>query len=98
MDAYYIDQRGPDGQHIATQLVKQLSEPAPYDLSEIDLHHYRGLLPRWQDWAEVLSVCRRVAVAVLADGFAGGTRDMIHRHLDYPKDTQPTQPRAGRHR
>jgi hypothetical protein len=67
MDDYYIDQRGPGGRRIATQVAKQLSEPAPYDLSEIDLSHYRGLLPRWQDWAEVQTVCRQVAVAVLVE-------------------------------
>lgn len=67
MDDYYVDQRGPGGRRVATQVAKQLSEPAPYDLSEIDLRHYRGLLPRWQEWAEVLTVCRRVAVAVLAE-------------------------------
>jgi hypothetical protein len=67
MDDYYVDQRGPGGQRIAAQVAKQLSEPAPYDLSEIDLRHYRGLLPRWQDWAEVSTVCRQVAVAVLAE-------------------------------
>jgi len=66
MDDYYVDQRGPGGRRVATQVAKQLAEPAPYDLSEIDLRHYRGLLPRWQDWAEVLTVCRQVAVAVLA--------------------------------
>jgi hypothetical protein len=66
MDDYYADQRGPGGRRIATQLAKQLSEPAPYDLSEIDLHHYRGLLARWQDWTEVLTMCRQLAVAVLA--------------------------------
>ena len=66
MDDYYVDQRGPSGQRIVTQLAKQLSEPLPYDLSEIDLHHYRGLLPRWQDWPEVATVCRQVAIAVLA--------------------------------
>ena len=67
MDDYYIDQRGPGGTRVATQVAKQLAEPAPYDLSEVDLQHYRGLLPRWQDWAEVLTVCRQVAVAVLAE-------------------------------
>jgi hypothetical protein len=65
MDEYYADQRGPGGLRVATQLAKQLSVPAPYDLSEIDLRHYRGLLPRWQDWAEVATVCRQIAVAVL---------------------------------
>lgn len=39
----------------------------PYDLSEIDLRHYRGLLPGWQDWPEVATVCRQVAIAVLAE-------------------------------
>lgn len=67
MDDYYVDQRGPGGLRVATQVAKQLAEPAPYDLSEIDLRHYRGLLPRWQDWAEVLTVCRQVAVAVLSE-------------------------------
>jgi hypothetical protein len=68
MDEYYVDQRGPGGRRIATQLAKQLAQPAPYDLSEIDLQHYRGLLPRWQDWTEVATVCRQIAVAVLTDG------------------------------
>lgn len=67
IDDYYADQRGPGGRRIATQLAKQLAQPAPYDLSEIDLRHYRGLLPRWQEWAEVLAVCRQIAVAVLAN-------------------------------
>jgi hypothetical protein len=67
MDDYYMDQRGTGGQRIATQVAKQLSEPAPYDRSEIDLRHYRGLLSRWQEWAEVLTVCRQVAVAVVAE-------------------------------
>jgi len=72
MDDYYVDQRGSGGRRIATQVAKQLAEPAPYDLSEIDLRHYRGLLPRWQDWAEVMTVCRQVAVAVLAEAASGG--------------------------
>ena len=67
MDEYYADQRGPGGRRIATQLAKQLAEPAPYDFSEIDLRHYRGLLPRWQEWAEVLAVLRQIAVAVLTN-------------------------------
>lgn len=67
IDDYYADQGGPGGRRIATQLAKQLAQPAPYDLSEIDLRHYRGLLPRWQEWAEVLAVCRQIAVAVLAN-------------------------------
>ena len=73
MDDYYADQRGPEGKRVATQLAKQLAEPAPYDLSQVDLLHYRGLLPRWQDWSEVQSVCRQVSVAVLATVCSRGT-------------------------
>ena len=64
MDDYYADQRGADGRRISLQLAKQLAAPAPYDLSTIDLRHYRGLLPRWQDWGEVAAVCRQIAVAI----------------------------------
>lgn len=67
MDDYYVDQRGSGGRRIATQVAKQLAEPAPYDLSEIDLRHYRDLLPRWQEWPEVATVCRQVAIAMLAE-------------------------------
>jgi hypothetical protein len=69
MDDYYVDQRGPGGMRIATQVAKQLADPAPYDLSEIDLRRYRGLLPRWQEWAEVQAICRQVGVAVMADSW-----------------------------
>jgi hypothetical protein len=65
MDDYYADQRGVGGSRIASQLAKQLAEPGPYDLSELDLRHYRGLLPRWQEWGEVATVCRQIAAAVL---------------------------------
>ena len=65
MDDYYADQLGAGGRRVATQLAKQLAEPAPYDLSEIELPRYRGLDPRWQDWENVVSVGRRVAAEVL---------------------------------
>ncbi|MBA2295772.1 MAG: hypothetical protein H0W16_11645 [Actinobacteria bacterium] len=52
LDEYYDDQQGDGGRRIATQLAKQLAAPAPYDLSEVDLQHYRKLRPRWCDWQE----------------------------------------------
>ena len=73
IDDYYADQRGPGGRRIAFQLAKQLADTAPYDLSGIHLRHYRGLVPRWQDWAEVSAVCRQIAVAMLAS--AGPTEE-----------------------
>jgi len=73
LDEYYEDQIGPGGRRIATQLVKQLADPAPYDLDEVDLLHYRHLVARWQDWASVVEDSRSLASAVL-DRLAGGPR------------------------
>lgn len=41
MDDYYADQQGPEGARIATQVVKQLAEPLPYDLDEVELSRLR---------------------------------------------------------
>ena len=71
MDDYYRDQIGPGGIRVATQLAKQLAQPAPFDLSEIDLAHYRGLTSRWQEWSEVAAFCRQLAVMMLAAGAEG---------------------------
>lgn len=65
MDDYYADQVGPGGRRVATQVARQLAEPRPGDLSEVDLAAYRSLDRRWQDWQTVVDACRRVAVRVL---------------------------------
>lgn len=65
LDEYYEDQLGPGGQRIATQLCRQLAEPAPYDLSEIDLARYRALDDRWRDWEAVAHAARGLAADVL---------------------------------
>lgn len=65
LDEWYADQIGPGGERVATQLAKQLAEPRPYDLSEVDLGRYRRLEPRWQDWLAVADACRNHAVAML---------------------------------
>jgi hypothetical protein len=65
LDDYYADQLGPGGRRIATQLAKQLAEPRPEDLSAVDLHTYRQLDRRWQDWNAVVDACRRIASRVL---------------------------------
>lgn len=70
LDDYYEDQRGPGGRRVATQLARQLAEPRPYDLSEVDLAHYRRLEYRWRDWTAVVDACRRLAVGML-DRIAG---------------------------
>ncbi|HJR52887.1 MAG TPA: hypothetical protein VJ982_04140 [Gemmatimonadota bacterium] len=65
MDDYYEDQVGPGGRRVATQLAKQLADPAPYDLSEVDLAHYRALDARWRDWGSVTAASRFLASEVL---------------------------------
>ena len=72
LDEYYVDQRGKGGRRVATQTAKQLAEPKPFDLSQVDLGAYRQLERRWQDWDVVVGVCRRVATEVL-DLFARGS-------------------------
>ena len=71
LDEYYEDQLGPSGSRVATQVAKQLAEPQPGDLSEVDLAAYRRLDRRWQDWGAVAEVCRSVGLRVL-DLFTGG--------------------------
>ena len=61
MDRYYADQLGPGGRRVATQVARQLAEPRPDDLSEVD---------RWRDWRTVADACRRIAVGAL-DRLAG---------------------------
>jgi hypothetical protein len=65
LDAYYEDQIGAGGRRIATQLARQLADPAPYDLSEVDLATYRALAPRWRTWENVASACGALARAML---------------------------------
>jgi len=65
IDEYYEDQLGASGNRIATQVAKQLSEPRPGDLSEVDLVSYRRLERRWRDWGAVTDACRNVALRVL---------------------------------
>ena len=72
LDAYYEDQQGPGGERIATQLVKQLAEPMPYDRADVDLRVYRQLAKRWHDWGTVATACRALARRMLDEIVAGG--------------------------
>lgn len=65
IDEYYEDQIGPGGARIAQQLAKQLAEPAPYDLSDVDLPRYRELDGRWRDWDNVVRDARALATEVM---------------------------------
>lgn len=65
IDDYYADQRG-DGDGIASQLVRQLSEPQPADRDVIDqLSSYRRLRKQWSDWGAVTETLGAVAARMV---------------------------------
>lgn len=55
----------PSGESALQQLAVQLATPRPYDLETTDLSEYRGLHPRWHDWARVSDVCARIATELI---------------------------------
>ena len=66
IDTYYADQHeGGDG--VASQLVRQLSDPRPADLSVTEqLGSYRRLRRRWSDWGAVSEVLGEVAAQMMS--------------------------------
>lgn len=65
IDGYYADQHG-DGAGVASQLVRQLSDPQPADRLVIDqLSSYRRLRKRWSDWSAVTDVLGAVAARIV---------------------------------
>jgi hypothetical protein len=65
IDQYYADQHEA-GDGVASQLARQLAEPAPKDgLTTRNLRQYKNLAARWQEWDEVVSVCRRLATTMV---------------------------------
>lgn len=65
IDEYYADQHG-EGDGVASQLVRQLSDPQPADRSVIEqLSSYRRLRSRWSDWNAVKEVLGDVAARMV---------------------------------
>lgn len=65
IDTYYADQHESDD-GVATQLVRQLSDPRPADHRVTgELEHYKGLKAQWQDWGSVVTACHELADAIL---------------------------------
>ena len=64
IDDYYADQHeGGDG--VASQLLRQLSDPLPADRSVVgQLASYRRLHQRWSEWSAVTDVLESVATGM----------------------------------
>jgi hypothetical protein len=66
IDDYYADQHEA-GDGVASQLVRQLSEPRPADPSVIEqLSSYRRLRKRWSDWGTVTEILGEVAARMVS--------------------------------
>jgi hypothetical protein len=65
IDDYYADVNArPEA--VATQVARQLADPAPRDPSVTnDLSSYKQLDPQWHDWASVVRWLREIAVAMV---------------------------------
>lgn len=65
-NSYYSDLiRGKKASPIV-QLVRQLAEPKPGDLDQIDLSQYKGLQSPYDSWENIENICGELSVA-LAD-------------------------------
>lgn len=68
LDEYYLDRSGEDDS-VVTALVQRLAEPNPKDSKVTrQLDRYKGLLPRWQDWGAVTTMCSTLALEILQGG------------------------------
>jgi diaminopimelate decarboxylase len=67
IDDYYADQHG-EGEGVAAQVVRQLTDPHPSDASVTrQLSSYRNLAPRWTDWGQVKAICREIATKMVEE-------------------------------
>ena len=64
MNELYAEFAGEGGDMLTTVVVT-LSNPAPYDLTDVDLSEYKGIIEPWDDWRAVEEQCSAVAVEVL---------------------------------
>lgn len=64
MNALYREFAGEGGDMLLSVVVK-LSNPGPYDLTDVDLTEYKGIVAPWNNWRAVENQCRALAVALL---------------------------------
>ena len=64
MNELYREFAGEGGDMLSSVVVK-LANPDPYDLTEIDLGEYKGIVAPWNDWRAVEAQCRSLAIALL---------------------------------
>ena len=64
MNDLYAEFAGEGGDMLTT-VVTKLATPDPYDLTDVNLEEYKGIIAPWDDWRAVEEQCRKVATAIL---------------------------------
>lgn len=64
MNELYTEFRGESGD-VLTTLVVRLANPEPYDLTDVDLSEYKGIVAPWNSWRSVTAQCVRLAARIL---------------------------------
>jgi hypothetical protein len=64
MNELYADFAREDGDLLSSVAVK-LANPDSYDLTDVDLTEYKGIIAPWNDWHAVETQCRALAVGLL---------------------------------
>lgn len=85
MQRLYAEFAGEIGDILLSVVVK-LTEPDPYDLSEVDLSEYKGIHAPWAGWTSVKRQCRALAEAILKSPSPGSV----------PNASPPRRRAAGR--
>jgi hypothetical protein len=63
-DDYYSDLVRGEKASPVVQLVRQLAEPLPHDLDEIDLSRYKGIRAPFDSWSHIVGICEKMAVSL----------------------------------
>lgn len=64
IDAYYVDMIRDDRASPVVQLIRQLAEPAPYDLDAVNTSQYKGIRYPFDSWKVIQEICEALSVAL----------------------------------
>jgi hypothetical protein len=64
MNELYAEFQDEAGE-LLTSVVIKLSVPDPYDLPDIDLSEYKGIVAPWNNWRAVQAQCASLAAALI---------------------------------
>jgi hypothetical protein len=72
MNELFAEFKDEAGDLLTAVLVKR-SLPDPYDLTDIDLFAYKGIIAPWNNWSAVQAQCASLAAALIAPSRVSNT-------------------------